>query len=391
MVSEIIHSRCEVYLRTMPDNSIDSIVTDPPYEYGFMGKEWDKSGISYDVSMWKECLRVLKPGGHLLAFGGTRTYHRIACAIEDAGFQIRDQLQWIYGSGFPKSLDIGKSVDQWEGWGTALKPANEPICLARKPLTEETIAKNILKFGTGGININDCRIPLNREDQPTGSSKIWLKNNSFTQDKKYGSKKETPLSGRFPSNVILDEEAGRLLDEQAPRTGAFASVNSGQKGVSKGIYGDFNQKGDDGRTFHDGILAGASRFFYCAKASRFERDYGLEGFELKDSAYGKNMGSSGKGTISGSKKPGRNNHPTVKPISLMIYLCLLITPPGGIICDPFAGSGTTGITAKQCGFGFIGIEKEEENCAIARARISAYRVIKDTSKKIFQQDLDFKD
>jgi site-specific DNA-methyltransferase (adenine-specific) len=249
----------------MADNSIDAVVTDPPYELGFMGKSWDASGIAYNTEVWRQCLRILKPGGHLLAFGGSRTYHRLACAIEDAGFDIRDQIMWVYGSGFPKSMNIGKAIDkasgatrnvvgvgksgknrnvlnaanypdtfggdyeiteaatqeakQWEGWGTALKPAHEPICMARKPLSEKSVAENVLKWGTGGINIDASRIETNGENfddvkarpihKLTNGGKSY--NNAAT-DKALENLKTL---GRFPANIILDEEAGVILDEQS--------------------------------------------------------------------------------------------------------------------------------------------------------------------------------
>ncbi|HRU02413.1 MAG TPA: DNA methyltransferase, partial [Victivallales bacterium] len=273
-----IHNiNCLEGLKLLPDNSIDSIVTDPPYELGFMGKSWDSTGIAYNIELWKECLRVLKHGGHLLAFGGTRTYHRMACAIEDAGFEIRDQIQWIYGSGFPKSMNISKAIDkklgaerevigigkgagknpkglkydddkqsgghlkneydltipktteakQWEGWGTALKPANEPIVVARKPLSEKTVAENVLKWGTGGINIDDCRVEYDMTDTNPATNPLYREKNGYKTNYRIDSnpsaytlkKQEGTMNinnqGRFPANVILDEEAGKMLDEQS--------------------------------------------------------------------------------------------------------------------------------------------------------------------------------
>ncbi len=374
-INQVLHGNSLEILKTLEDNYVDSIVTDPPYELGFMGKKWDSTGIAYNVELWQECLRVLKPGGHLLAFGGTRTYHRMVCAIEDAGFEIRDCIQWLYGSGFPKSLDISKAIDkqlgaerekvripaskvrnpksingghgieggerpwmraalekgfhemdgnmpvtpeakQWEGWGTCLKPANEPIVLARKPLSEKTIADNVLKWGTGGINIDDCRIPTNDKlgggaltgsfSASEGWDRPWRHDEDVIKEKVQETKLKVAKAeslGRFPANVIFDEEAAAMLDEQ-------------QEGVS--------------------------RFFYCAKASGSER------------------------TMGGKVK---NNHPTVKPIQLMRYLCRLITPPGGTVLDPFAGSGTTLLAAIQEGFSCIGIEKEPEYCEIIRQRM----------------------
>jgi len=308
-------------LKTLPKNSVDSIVTDPPYGLSFMNKKWD-----YDVptvELWREVYRVLKHGGYLLSFGGTRTYHRMVVNIEDAGFEIRDQIMWLYGSGFPKSHNIGKAVDaltltgksnpkalrevrmgenykptgqvdyhkgrmfsseipndnteqninnKWEGWGTALKPANEPICLARKPLSEKSVAENVLKYGTGAINIDGCRVA------------------------------QSSSLGRFPANLIHD--------------GSYEVVTKFP-----------NENGS------------TSRFFYCAKTSQSDRNDG-------------------------------NNHPTVKPTELMSYLCRLITPPNGIVLDPFMGSGSTGKGAILEGFDFIGMELDPEYVEIAKSRIT---------------------
>lgn len=315
---EIFNDNCLTVMRGMAENSVDSIVTDPPYGLSFMGKAWD-----YDVpntEIWKECLRVLKPGGHLLAFGGTRTYHRLVVNIEDAGFEIRDQIMWIYGSGFPKSMDISKAIDKeagatrevigkytspegtsgnspgglfngggltditapatdeakrWSGYGTALKPANEPICLARKPLREKTVAKNVLKHGVGGLNVDASRIGIGA-----------------------GAGYEVP-SGRFPANILFDEYAAGALDEQ-----------TGQP---------------------------TSRFFYIPKVS--------------------------------SKERAGSTHPTMKPIKLMEYLIKLVTPEGGIVLDPFMGSGTTGVAADDLGFGFVGCEMSQEYYEIAFQRL----------------------
>ena len=362
---------------TLEDNSIDSIVTDPPYELGFMNKKWDSTGIAYNVDLWKECLRVLKPGGHLLAFGGTRTYHRMTCAIEDAGFEIRDCIQWIYGSGFPKSHDISKAIDkklgtyvegkllpssrttgasatgiattfrkktasnpqspeaqQWKGWGTALKPANEPIVLARKPLSEKTVAENVLKWGTGGLNIDGCRVGWKDErDRKNGwrASPSNDDKNEYTSFKS-GSFGEQNERGRFPANVILDEEAGKLLDEQHK---------------------------------------GASRFFYCAKASKKERNMGLEDMPEVISNDGRDKTlASGNVPHNRGNVPKKNHHPTVKPVKLMEYLIKLVTPPEGIVLDPFLGSGTTAIAALNTGRYFIGIEKEKKYVDIAKKRIA---------------------
>ena len=400
-------------LKTMEDNSIDSIVSDPPYELGFMGKKWDSTGIAYNVELWKECLRVLKPGGHLLAFSGTRTYHRMACAIENAGFDIRDIISWLYGSGFPKSHNVGKSVNaletkdfshhkgsmmgkettednktqtttisvtkgnsQYEGWGTALKPANEPICLARKPLSEKTVAENVLKWGTGGINIDGCRV----EGKLDGDPNRFSKTDGGWGVKEFHKEPVVRNEGRFPANLILDgseEVVSKFPD-------------SGKSTSSKGHFRKGNVVGDE-RTptgagqFGDGAwVAGslhndsgsASRFFYCAKASKAERNKGLEGFEEKFTPASEFRPNHMEKTLEGKGgnpygrwTPVKNNHPTVKPVKLMRYLCRLITPKGGTILDPFMGSGSTGIGAKLEGFNFIGIELDPEYCKIAETRI----------------------
>jgi len=398
-MNKIIQGNNLEVLKTFEDNSIDSIVTDPPYELGFMGKKWDSTGIAYNVELWKECLRVLKSGGHLLAFSGTRTYHRMTCAIEDAGFEIRDMIQWIYGSGFPKSHNIGKAVDKlqgnergvigrnpnsrencdktntlyesgtvgktdiitkgnspYEGWGTTLKPANEPICLARKPLSEKTVALNVLKHGTGGINIEECRIETKEHlGRPQAkNSEI----NQFSKGLKSNGYNDNSHNGRFPANVILDEEAGKMLDEQSGvKCGQLAPTTGNEPSASKknAIYNDYSMVAGKSSKPKDN-LDGASRFFYCAKASKSERNKGLEGFEKRFIT-----------------QPKANSHPTVKPIKLMQYLCRLITPKGGIVLDPFNGSGTTGCACVLEGFNYIGIDLDSGYCKISEARIKAYQ------------------
>ena len=442
-------------LKKLPDNSIDSIVTDPPYALtsikkrfgkegsapaqfgtdgafqraskGFMGKEWDAEVPT--VEFWREVYRVLKPGGHILSFGGTRTYHRMVVNIEDAGFEIRDQVMWLYGSGFPKSHNIGKAVDKiegnerevvgeyiapdgkvrkgvnkdimpnatewdnedriqtkgqskYEGWGTALKPANEPICVARKPLSEKTIAENVIKWGTGGINIDGCRVgsesikvaghPYEGFNKETKDIEGQLRNMENNDDEY--------REGRFPANIILDESAAELLDEQSGisksscKSGIVEGKEAGQmyhrheqpsnNYKQKIMVGDYNDKG------------GASRFFYVAKVSKKERNLGLDGFEEKetttqfvqDSNEGRNMSAKYQ-----ALRPARKNtHPTLKPINLMTYLCRLITPEGGIVLDPFMGSGSTGISALLEGFRFVGMEMDKDYFKIAEARIEAY-------------------
>ena len=412
---QLFHGCCLDKLPAIPDQSVDSVVTDPPYELGFMGKKWDSSGIAYNVQVWRECLRVLKPGGHLLAFGGSRTYHRLACAIEDAGFEIRDCIMWVYGSGFPKSLDVSKAIDKrragndvirpwlrslgsreeiaraadvtprqvdhwlgentpcpqtltedrfirlcrhfgtvpewanemyasvgerigevkharsggddfakqvgsvatprtvdvtapatpeaarWQGWGTALKPAYEPVVVARKPLIG-TVAENVLAHGTGGINIDACRIGR-AEGDISGWSQSGSKEseNGSMSGKNYARDPKPDAAGRWPANLIHDgsEEVVEL----------FPGTNG----------------------------SSASRFFYTAKTPKSERQ--------------------------GSK------HPTIKPLSLIRYLCRLVTPPGGTVLDPFLGSGTTAVAALLEGLSAIGIEKEEEYLRDARSRV----------------------
>ena len=384
-LNKIHNMNCIDGMRKLEDNSVDSIVTDPPYELGFMGKSWDATGIAYSIVMWKECFRILKPGGFLLSFGGTRTYHRMVCAIEDAGFEIRDQIQWIYGSGFPKSMDISKAIDkkykakreivgvstrhgggkpfadgasgfntdkgyitipttdqaqQWDGWGTALKPAHEPIVVVRKPLSEKTVADNVLKWGTGGINIDDCRVEYNinesAKDLARSSQGFTSKSEIYHNDEdKYKiSSNSGNEQGRFPANVIFDEEAGKILDEQSgnsksvkgkPRKAEIKNQTRLNNSQEVQVNCEYNDSG------------GASRFFYCAKASKKERGEG-------------------------------NNHPTVKPIALIKYLITLVTPPQGISCDPFEGSGTHAKACKELGFDYIGFEKEKDYCEIAENR-----------------------
>lgn len=356
---------CLEVLKTIPDNSVDSIVTDPPYGLSFMNKEWDspeklkknlehhknktdergKAGFSplpferyggKKEGQWfqewceewgKECLRVLKPGGHMLSFSAPRMYHRMTTGLEDAGFEIRDQIMWVFGSGFPKSRNMGN------GWGTALKPAHEPIVVARKPISEKTVAENILKWGTGGLNIDESRIEY-KDDKP--SLKVINQGNDLTGwgvelDKGRLEDWEPNNTGRWPANIILDEEAGQILDEQS--------------GISKSTPDKRTTKTPTGQMFGTGKITshndkgGASRFFYCPKTSKKDRD--------KD-----------------------NIHPTVKPTSLMEYLIKLVTPVNGTVMDCFLGSGSTGKAAVRGGFDFIGIEKEEEYIKIAESRIN---------------------
>ncbi len=357
---KLIHSDCVAAMKDMPDCSVDSIVTDPPYELGFMGKKWDSTGIAYSVEMWEQCLRVLKPGGHLLAFSGSRTYHRMTVAIEDAGFDIRDQIMWVYGSGFPKSHNLD---GDWDGWGTALKPAHEPICVARKPLVG-TVAANVLTHGTGALNIDGCRV---------GSD---------------GGVEFVAGLGRWPANLIHDgsEEVLNEFPNTAPAKAANRGLqHSGRHGGLADIGGNIKE-GTDTIRGHNDSGGSAARFFYCAKASKRDRDEGLKGFSLHAATVG-NFEAAGRDPENPANYIGgqrarveaglpastlrANIHPTVKPTDLMRYLCRLVTPPNGIVLDPFMGSGSTGKAAKLEGFGFIGIEQNDEYIAIANARIDA--------------------
>jgi site-specific DNA-methyltransferase (adenine-specific) len=411
---------CLEVLKTIPDNSIDSVVTDPPYHLttntssskGFMGKEWDGGDIAFRTEVWSECLRVLKPGGHLLAFSHSRTYHRMGVAIEDAGFEIRDQILWIYGSGFPKSHNIGKAIDKiegndrevvghnpnhrntesdviplgfqggrsdgtitkgnsdWEGWGTALKPAHEPIVMARKPLTEKSIAENVLKYGTGGINIDGSRIGFRDEADKESAKPGSL--NATGEHSMFGLKSGNELNdgGRFPANIIFDEEAGQLLDEQSGERGNGWKKNYGKEDYEGLQYSSSTQQcvfggGYNGKnTYSD--KGGASRFFYCPKTSKSDRN---EGLIVEKEKNKRPIGVAFNNEDDLFQQGNGNNHPTVKPTDLMRYLINLITPPNGTTLDPFMGSGSTGKAAIRCGVNFIGIEKEQEYMDIASARI----------------------
>jgi site-specific DNA-methyltransferase (adenine-specific) len=475
MTYQILHGNNLDVLPTLADNSIDSIVTDPPYELGFMGKKWDSSGIAYSVELWQQCLRVLKPGGHLLSFGGTRTYHRVAVAIEDAGFELRDSIAWLYGSGFPKSLDVSKAIDkgqgqnlqrqlqfvnwmrttglkqqqinsiigksdvgshylrldqpaiatadlfdklrpylpevpeeierlvaertgiewkdyknrkitgeyqqptpaavwmsnyghsadlsikerkdeastpeaqQWQGWGTALKPAFEPVIVARKPI-EGTVANNVLKWGTGGLNIDGSRIgteTISTHNAPKGSFA------GGEPDRGSDTSSYKEHTGRWPANIILDPYTAELIDEQSGTT-VSKSAKMPVPDIRSGKYGsDYGTRDFDSVRGHNDS-GGASRFFYVAKASKRDRN---EGIDL-------------------------NNHPTVKPTSLMEYLIKLVTPPNGTVLDPFTGSGSTGKAAILQGFDFIGIEMTEEYLPIIEGRLKhAERIVAEAKQQ----------
>ncbi len=361
---------CLEVLAGLPDNSVDSIVTDPPYGLSFMGKRWDYDVPS--VAIWEQCLRVLKPGGHLLAFAGTRTQHRMAVRIEDVGFEIRDMIAWVYGSGFPKSLDVSKAIDkaagaerevmgrsengiaggsgkhagqdaaygfakqfaitapatdlarQWSGWGTALKPALEPITMARKPLSG-TVAETVLVHGTGAINVDGCRVGNESRWNPSAGHKDLENKRTVTLISSHKEFDGRECIGRWPANLIHDGSNEACL-----------------------------------------ALKSGARFFYSAKAGKDDRNEGCESFEEKPAGgmQGRNDGSLGTITMS------KNHHPTVKPTTLMAYLCRLVTPPGGTVLDPFMGSGSTGKAATVNGFRFIGIERDPAYHKIAEARIS---------------------
>lgn len=391
---------CLDVLKTLPDNSIDSIVTDPPYGLGkepnpaevmqawvekgyheikgkgFMGKEWD--AFVPQPIIWKEVLRVLKPGGHILCFAGTRTQDWMAMSLRFAGFEVRDVIMWVYGSGFPKSHNISKAIDkeagaereqvpatgslhknrnlnddgwskigddnatmssneavtpeakQWQGWGTALKPALEPITVARKPLIG-TVAQNVLQYGTGAINIDGCRV-----ETDDLSGKIYNnKGDALSWGGTYGKGVvHGNVIGRWPANLIHDDS-----DEV---TNLFPGTED----------------------------KSASRFFYCAKASKKDRNDGLENFEVKLTSDGSSTGLS-SGMPEKAMAAQQNHHPTVKPIDLMRYLCRLVTSPNGTVLDPFMGSGSTGKAAVLEGFNFTGIEMQPEYLDIAKARIDA--------------------
>lgn len=389
---------CLTIMRKMKSNSIDSIVTDPPYGISFMGKKWDYEIPSVEV--WREALRILKPGGYLLCFASTRTSHRMTCNIEDAGFEIRDTIAWVYGSGFPKSHNISKAIDkesrfekeakQWDGWGTALKPAFEPITVARKPLSEKTIAKNVLKWGTGGINIDGCRVEYNPEDHvlkykgySDGKYKSKYKNGSSY---KHGTQVQINKQGRFPANFIHDgsEEVERLF----PKTKSGKDKNP-TKGDVSGFFGNKEMKYSAEANYGD--QGSASRFFYCAKASKKDRNEGCELLNNQKFTAGnysqsptcKTCNKTLNGTNDHSKCSGEvyykemksknigNNHPTVKPTQLMRYLVRLVTPINGIVLDPYMGSGSTGKACILEKLSFKGIEKKIEYFKIAKVRIKA--------------------
>ena len=420
---KVLQGDCREVMFTLEAESVDAIVTDPPYELGFMGKSWDASRVAFDPETWRHALRVLKPGGHLLAFSGSRTYHRMACAIEDAGFEIRDQIMWVYGSGFPKSHDVSKAIDReagaerevvgskfgmpgyslapdrgrnvgaghdgtlsnphaecaitapatdaartWSGWGTALKPAHEPIVVARKPF-KGTVAANVMAHGTGALNIDGCRVECQDKTRfPSGAisqtESVFGGGNGRYADRPRG--EDSNPSGRWPANFIHDgsDEVLSLFPETGPakknkisdgRSAPFMQAGGEKTGGFSGRHDPSNS--------HDDAGGSAARFFYSPKASKRDREDGLAGFIEK--LPGRSGETSGQETIR------KNHHPTVKPTDLMRYLCRLVTPPGGLVLDPFTGSGSTGRGAVLEGFRFLGIEMDPGYREIAIARIES--------------------
>ena len=411
------HGDCREVMAQIAEASVDAVVTDPPYGLSFMGKDWDH-GIPGEA-FWREALRVAKPGAHLLAFGGTRTYHRLTCAIEDAGWEIRDCIMWVYSSGFPKSHDVSKAIDKaagaeqevvgskrltgnacvpakdkggtygvgvgvvppqdvpitapatdaakrWQGWGTALKPAYESIIMARKPLSS-TVAANVQEYGTGAININGCRVP---------TSELTPRNNRIGtngwKNSSGGYIEPSPL-GRWPANVIHDGSVDVL--EVFPVTSKSSSKADHSESQSiprvNFVQGSRLRKRSGG---YDEPSGSAARFFYCAKVTTHDRDEGCEASALQTRIFN-GQSDHAAGLAPGSVEAkfstrAHNNHPTVKPTDLMRYLCRLVTPPNGVVLDPFMGSGSTGKAAILEGYEFIGIEQSLEYIEIARQRIA---------------------
>jgi len=494
---------CLEVLKGYPDNSFDAVVTDPPYHLtagkkggtgvaslnlnspagraristGFMGQAWDGGDIAFRPELWLEVLRVLKPGGHVAAFGGTRTYHRLACAIEDAGFEIRDSINWVFGSGFPKSKQVSVAIDdylgverevighkkgvggenlndivngrdvrstddeggkgigaygvgakqiqvdvpitapgspeakKYDGWGTALKPAHEPIVIARKPL-EGTVAENVLVHGTGGINIDGCRVPTNGESyvinrfddgaKPFGggaghaysstrvgeasAERTYTEEGSTNFAMKPGPRGGADL-GRWPANIVITPET-EVLAAFPDAKGAQCVVRSDQESSLTNVAYNPRERVTSlepreetesaSRYFNQFPYSeeDAQSFFYCAKAARKEREAGLdalpsrsgaEAVEREEGSAGMNNPRAGAGRTASAV---RNHHPTVKPIALMSWLVRLLTPPGGCVLDPFMGSGSTGVAAVKEGFGFVGIDLDPEFVTIAQHRIA---------------------
>ncbi|MGC3097897.1 DNA-methyltransferase [Pseudomonas aeruginosa] len=399
---------CLQVLKTFPDNSFDSVVTDPPYGIRFMGKAWDGADIEaraarraempshapdagpngghrsvaaeagkYDLTPkgmlafqaftleWAaECLRVLKPGGHLLSFASPRTYHHMTVGIEMAGFEIRDQIMWVFGSGFPKSHNLS---GEYEGWGTALKPGHEPICMARKPLAG-TVARNVLAHGTGALNIDGCRIPS--EPMPPNTGAGGLPRRREDEQRGPGAVSQPHAGGRWPANLIHDgsPEVVALFPHTKSGVMKGGTIRAAQDAPGSVCYGTYGGYATSEDTFGD--EGSAARFFYCAKATRRDRNEGCEHMERKPLHWTSGSQNPGSFQADGTDKTSQNNHPTVKPTDLMAYLVRLVTPPGGKVLDPFTGSGSTGKAAVREGFEFVGIEREAPYLAIAEARIA---------------------
>lgn len=384
----ILVGDCLDILPTLPADSFDAIVTDPPYHLttgkkggtgqaslnpnspagraqigtGFMGKAWDGGDIAFRPETWTAVLRVAKPGAYLAAFGGTRTFHRLMVAIEDAGWEIRDTLMWVYGSGFPKSHN--------GGWGgTALKPAWEPIILARKPLTG-TVEANWRKYGTGALNIDGCRVeaePRTISNYPSSGAQGCMSHAHGGGDGHSGREcvTRTETAGRWPANVLHDgsDEVVALFPREA---GAQAPVFKRNADTFRGTYGVFAGSEDEAGSTFQGDSGSAARFFYCSKASREDRNHGLD-----DPGPQFTMGARPCDYVAVNRAAKGNHHPTVKPHDLMRWLCRLVTPPAGHVLDPFTGSGSTGRAALAEGFTFTGIELDPDYAAIANKRIHA--------------------
>lgn len=344
----ILNLDCRHGLAMLPDNSVDAIVCDPPYGLRFMGKKWDYDVPGVDI--WVECLRVLKPGGHLLAFAGTRTQHRMAVRIEDAGFEIRDMIAWVYGSGYPKHR-------------SSLKPALEPITMARKPAERATL-----------LNIDACRVGDEGGTQKINAPKF--KSVSCYGDGLNGGTCVPIDAGRYPANLIHDgsDEVLAHFPDSAGSGGSVPNVKISGYGDGAVGTGSAEYLGGE-RTKVDCGTGSAARFFYCAKASKKDRNEGLEAFDdiIRQTEATSGLSKHSDGSPRNMAPASKNPHPTVKPTELMRYLCRLVTPPGGLIVDPFAGSGSTGKAAILEGFQFIGFELDPQYTAIANARLEAAR------------------
>jgi site-specific DNA-methyltransferase (adenine-specific) len=435
----LLNGDCIEEMQKLIDDGVqvDSVVTDPPYHLtsivkrfgkensapaqfgtdgayarastGFMGKEWDGGDIAFRPETWELALKLLKPGGHLLAFSASRNYHRMAVAIEDAGFEIRDQMMWLYGSGFPKSQNMGKAIDkkqgndrevlgtkitnvgmqgnnfkrgsksgevevtkgnsEWEGWGTALKPAHEPIVMARKPLSESSIVDNVLKHGTGAINIDGCRIEGNDAKYPD--------TNPDFRDQGKKSKEAIGID-KLSFGQVSGAERKKVVRKSRSEDGVWTDGNSGMKAEGT-QYADADPRGRfPANVMHDGLQTEWARYFYCPKTSKSERHSNLDDHETKVGVNGNKW--TDQDYRRGDTKPTterKNTHPTVKPVDLMRYLCRMVTPKGGTVLDPFMGSGSTGMAAKDEGFDFIGIEKEKEYFEICESRIKRFAPLMD--------------